>query len=134
MTRIAIFTGIVGIILIILFYMSGMLSNSTQGGDLSPEQALSQINEQPGIVIDVRTDQEYADGHLARVDRQIDFMADDFEEQAGQLDRDQTYYLYCRSGNRSGQAMKWMQENGFNEVYNIGGYQDLVDAGFESKR
>ncbi|MEX0594146.1 MAG: rhodanese-like domain-containing protein [Balneolaceae bacterium] len=95
---------------------------------------MNQIQERPGIIIDVRTPEEYAQGHLTRTDQLINFMDDDFEDRAGELDRNQTYYLYCRSGNRSGQAMKWMQENGFEEVYNIGGYQDLVDAGFESER
>ncbi|MGM0506784.1 MAG: rhodanese-like domain-containing protein [Bacteroidota bacterium] len=131
---IRIVAGIVGILLIILLYMSGTFSDKKSGGDIAPENAIEQIQQRPGVVIDVRTPEEFAQGRLARTDQLIDFMADDFEDQAGELDRSQTYYLYCRSGNRSGQAMKWMQEHGFEEVYNIGGYQDLVDAGFESER
>lgn len=131
---IRIIAGIVGILLIILLYMSGTFSQTKGGGDITPDRAMEQITEQPGIIIDVRTPEEYAQGRLARTDQLINFMAEDFEEQAGELDRNETYYLYCRSGNRSGQAMTWMQENGFDEVYNIGGYQDLVDAGFESER
>ncbi|MDZ7680804.1 MAG: rhodanese-like domain-containing protein [Fodinibius sp.] len=50
------------------------------------------------------------------------------------LDKDKTYYLYCRTGNRSGQAAELMVENGFDNVYNIGGYQDLVDAGIPSSK
>lgn len=132
MTRIV--AGTVGILLIILLYMSGTFSDTKRGGDIAPQNALEQISEHPGIIIDVRTPEEFAQGRLARANQRIDFMAEDFETLAGELDRDQTYYVYCRSGNRSGKAMKWMQENGFDEVYNIGGYQDLVDAGFESER
>lgn len=114
--------------------MSGTFSDRHDGGNIPSGNAMNQIQERPGIIIDVRTPEEYAQGHLTRTDQLINFMDDDFEDRAGELDRNQTYYLYCRSGNRSGQAMKWMQENGFEEVYNIGGYQDLVDAGFESER
>lgn len=131
---IRIVAGIVGILLIILLYMSGTFSATNGGGDITPDRAMEQITERPGIIIDVRTPEEYAQGRLAKTDQLINFMAEDFEEKAGKLDRNETYYLYCRSGNRSGQAMTWMQENGFDEVYNIGGYQDLVDAGFESER
>ncbi len=85
-----------------------------------------------GIVVDVRTPEEFREGHLAQTDYHIDFLDDGFENKLDELDKDQTYYLYCRTGNRSGQARQVMKEKGFISVYNIGGYQDLLDAGLHA--
>jgi phage shock protein E len=104
---------------------------SPKGGDLDPTAFKEQLQHQPGMIIDVRTRQEYEEGHLAETDKLIDFMAGDFEEKIRELDKNETYYLYCRTGNRSGKAMEIMQNAGFREVYNIGGYQDLVSAGLD---
>lgn len=57
----------------------------------------------------------------------------EFEEKLDSLDKSKTYYLYCASGNRSGKAAEIMKENGFENVHNLGGYNDLVEAGFEKK-
>lgn len=81
----------------------------------------------------MRTQKEYEEGHLAETDQHYDLLNGEFEAQLKSFDKNQTYYLYCRSGNRSGQAAKLMIKNGFKNVYNIGGFQDLVDAGLESK-
>ncbi len=80
------------------------------------------------VVLDVRTPEEFASGHLAEAEN-IDFRAADFRDQVSKLDRDQTYYLYCRTGNRSGQASEIMRELGFTSLYNIGGISDLESAG-----
>jgi phage shock protein E len=101
---------------------------------ITAEQFQKQVSKNPGIVIDVRTQEEYDAGHLAMTDRHHDLLNGDFEAQLSSLDKDSTYYLYCRSGNRSGQALELMKENGFEQVYNIGGYQDLVNAGLESSK
>lgn len=84
---------------------------------------------QPGdVVLDVRTPAEYAGGHLENADN-IDVMAPDFASRVDGLDRKKTYYLYCRSGNRSGQAARRMKEMGFEHAYNVGGFEDLAAAG-----
>ena len=101
---------------------------------LTAQEFQKQVDTQPGIIIDVRTQEEYNAGHLAAVDQHHNLLNGDFKTQLKSLDKDKTYYLYCRSGNRSGQAAQLMVQNGFNNVYNIGGYQDLVDAGFESEK
>lgn len=80
------------------------------------------------VVIDVRTPVEHADGHLAGAEL-IDVQAQGFLERVAELDRDRTYFLYCRSGTRSGQAAKVMADMGFTDVANVGGYAKLVAAG-----
>ena len=57
--------------------------------------------------------------------KQIDFMSlSDFLYEVNQLDKSKSYFLYCRSGNRSGQACRYMKESGFNTYNLIGGMLD----------
>lgn len=72
------------------------------------------------LLLDVRTDAEFASGHLKGA-TQIDFYRDDFEEAIAALDKNQPVFVYCRSGNRSGKAAKQMKAMGFKEVYNLEG-------------
>lgn len=98
---------------------------------LTPQSAMQHMEDEPGIIIDVRTEEEYNAGHLAEADYQYDLLSGEFEAMADGLDKNRTYYLYCRSGNRSGQAAKILKEKGFTRVFNIGGFPDLERAGFE---
>lgn len=80
------------------------------------------------VVIDVRTPAEQAEGYLAGAEL-MDVQADDFRDRVAELERNRTYFLYCRSGTRSGHAVRLMAGMGFSDVANIGGYPKLVDAG-----
>jgi len=70
------------------------------------------------VIIDIRTPQEYADGYIERAIN-VDFYAADFEQQLDQLDKNEIYLVYCRSANRSGQAMPVFERLGFTTVYNM---------------
>jgi rhodanese-related sulfurtransferase len=83
-------------------------------------------------VIDVRTPEEFATGHL-RGAANIDVTAADFHERVGRLDPDATYVVYCRSGSRAGAAAEMMTELGFTDVVNAGGYDDLAAAGLATR-
>lgn len=74
-------------------------------------------------VIDVRTPAEIAEGHL---DGAININWEDigFADEVSALDKDGVYVLYCRSGNRAGQAIDAMTSMGFTNLTNAGG----VDA------
>lgn len=87
---------------------------------VSPETAFSLAGETDMMVIDVRTPAEFADGHLAGASL-VDFEAPDFRSRIGELDRDGRYVVYCRSGNRSGQAVAQMEELGFTDVADVDG-------------
>jgi len=71
------------------------------------------------VLIDVRTPAEFATGHLEGAVN-IDVQAPDFDARVAELDPNGTYLVYCRSGNRSGQAIDRMQAMGFTELTNIG--------------
>lgn len=72
------------------------------------------------VILDVRTQEEFNDGHLEGA-IMIDFYGDDFTEQLAQLDPEVPYLLYCRSGNRSGQTTSIMRDLGFLDVADIDG-------------
>ena len=63
-------------------------------------------------VIDVRTPEEWAAGHLESAVR-IGIADADFAAQLETLDKSADYYIYCRSGNRAGQAIDYMKSAGF---------------------
>ena len=106
-------------------------SDEMQEIEKDTEELQKKIDETSGIIIDVRTQEEYDAGHLQRADFHFDLRNGDFEDQLVFLDKNKTYYLYCRTGNRSGKAVTIMKQNGFKNVYNIGGIDDLREAGFQ---
>ena len=94
-------------------------------------EARSLIDDGAGV-IDVRTPEEFATGHL-RGATNIDVQAADFHERVGDLDKDASYVLYCRSGSRAGAAADMMLDMGFTDVVNAGGYDTLAAAGLPSE-
>jgi len=90
------------------------------------------------VVLDVRTPEEFAAGHLpveGGTLRNLDFYADGFRQQLDRLDRDVTYLVYCRTDNRSGEAIAMMQNLGFERLYNLdGGIVAWQDAGLALAR
>lgn len=71
-------------------------------------------------VIDVRTPEEYAAGHLPGAVN-LDVNGTDFQARLAPLSRSGTYALYCHSGNRSGQALTQMSSKGFTHVSDLAG-------------
>lgn len=87
---------------------------------VAPTEA-ARIAEQDGVrVLDVRTAEEYGAGHVAGAE-QLDFYAPDFADRLAELDRNTTWVVYCRSGNRSGQATAMMEQLGFASVVDVDG-------------
>ena len=75
------------------------------------------------MIIDVRTPAEFAGGHLDGAVN-IDIQSPDFVNQIEALDRNGSYVVYCRSGNRSGMAMSQMLDMGFTDVSNAGSVEE----------
>ncbi|MFZ9016595.1 MAG: rhodanese-like domain-containing protein, partial [Ilumatobacteraceae bacterium] len=71
-------------------------------------------------LLDVRQPEEYAEGHVEGAEL-IDFYEPTFAERIAALDRDRDYIVYCRSGNRSGQALELMEQLGFGRVWELEG-------------
>lgn len=79
-------------------------------------------------VIDVRTPEEFAAGHLADAVN-IDVSSPDFATQVSALPTDATYVVYCRSGNRSTAAIQAMTDLGFTDLVNGGAFDSLAAEG-----
>ena len=101
--------------------------------DLAPKEFLAAYNEQKdnAVILDVRTAAEIADanidGHIA-----IDIQQPGFMEKVAELDKSKTYFVYCRSGNRSGQACRYMSTQGCEKLYNLkGGMMAWMETDFE---
>ena len=98
---------------------------------VSPEEGETIRTDPPDglVVLDVRTPEEFAEGHLEDA-VMLDFYEADFAEQLAELDPDAPYLLYCRSGNRSGQTADLMRELGFTDVADVdGGIVAWAEAG-----
>ena len=82
------------------------------------------------VVLDIRTPEEFRDGHLPGA-RNLDFFAPDFRQQLEALAReDVPILLYCRSGNRSGQAMRLLRQWGRDDVLHLAdGFRSWRAAG-----
>jgi rhodanese-related sulfurtransferase len=104
-------------------------SSSSSATDLSVTEFSAKVAEAGVITLDVRTPGEFAEGHIEGA-QLIDFQSGNFENEISSLDKNATYAVYCRSGNRSGQAVKVMHDAGFHNVYNLnGGVIDWANAG-----
>jgi rhodanese-related sulfurtransferase len=101
---------------------------ATAGTDL-PEpgvDAAAAALDEDRTVIDVRTPEEYDAGHVDGATL-IDVQADDFDDLVADLDPDDTYVAYCRTGVRSEAAAERMRAEGL-DVYDGGGLSDMVEA------
>ena len=109
--------------LYICLFIAGLLACTQHKNDpneLEPQTFEQQAKNTQGILLDVRTPEEYNEGHLSGAIN-IDYKADNFEAALGQLDKDKPYYIYCKSGVRSGNTVTKMQKMGFTQVYNMDG-------------
>ncbi|MEO0493773.1 MAG: rhodanese-like domain-containing protein [Actinomycetota bacterium] len=81
------------------------------------------------VILDVRTPDEFAEGHIDGA-IMIDFYEADFSARLTELDPDVPYLIYCRSGNRSGQTRAILADLGFSDVADVdGGVLAWADAG-----
>ena len=87
--------------------------------DLDSSTFAKQLKEdKDAVLIDVRTKGEHDEVKIPNSEL-IDIMDPRFNEKIDQLDRSKSYYLYCRSGNRSYHAGRAMINKGFTKVYNL---------------
>jgi phage shock protein E len=99
---------------------------------VSPADAAQVIADDPAglVVLDLRTLEEFNEARLADA-IMVDFYADDFADQLDTLNKDAPYVVYCRTGNRSSEAVKTMKDLGFVEVYEVdGGIVNWYDQGY----
>jgi len=80
------------------------------------------------VILDVRTPDEFAEGHMPGA-RNLDYSAADFKAKLAELNHDQTYLVHCRSGGRSARAVALMKEMQFKSVLHLNeGFMEWEDA------
>ena len=109
---------------IFLFSLFIGLTSQTSFVKVLEKDNFQVLMQQKSQVIDVRTPEEYALGYIEGAIL-IDYKASDFQASISALNRNITYLIYCRSGNRSGKASIIMDSLGFKKIYDLkGGYMN----------
>ena len=72
------------------------------------------------VVLDVRTPEEYQTDHLENA-LLLDVKSIDFKDELEKMDKYKTYFVYCKAGRRSLNAIKLMKEQGYKNLINING-------------
>lgn len=89
---------------------------------LSVTDFKTKISDSKVQLVDVRTPEEYAQGHIGEA-LNVNVLDGNFSTEIQKMDKTKPVYIYCRSGSRSARAAKTMQELGFLEIYDLqGGY------------
>ena len=82
-------------------------------------------NDPEAVIIDVRTDEEVEEGMIENAQQMDIFKGQGFLDAIATLDKTKNTYVYCRSGKRSVQACMLMEQQGFENTYNLlGGYME----------
>ncbi|TFG79044.1 MAG: rhodanese-like domain-containing protein [Flavobacteriales bacterium] len=90
--------------------------------DLSQEEWSEQLQQDGNaVVLDVRTPEELEEGIIPNAINIDFYLGQDFLAEIEKLEKGKNYYVYCRSGNRSGQACAIMNSMGFKNTYNLAG-------------
>lgn len=102
-------------------------SAQTEGfKSLTVKEYAKAIEDTAIVRLDVRTAEEFAEGHIAKT-LNIDVLKNDFESKAvAMLPKDHTIAVNCRSGKRSKNAARILVKNGFKVIELDGGYNDWV--------
>lgn len=79
-----------------------------------------QMKEPTSQIVDVRTSEEFSDGHITNA-LNMDVTADDFESKIATLDKEKPVMVYCKAGGRSAKAAGILKDKGFKQVYDLDG-------------
>ena len=106
-----------------LFSCTTVAQEETNIVKLNSEQFEKKVqNNSNTIILDVRTVEEFDEGHIPG-SININYFDSDFISQMETLDTTKTLLIYCRSGNRSSKAITLIEDSGFDEIYELeGGY------------
>ena len=87
-------------------------------------EEIKQIIEKGALIIDVRTPEEYKEGHIQG---SLSIPLNEIEDSLSWLQKEVPTVLVCASGSRSAQALEILKNNGFEKIYNGGAWNSLGD-------
>lgn len=123
------------IALFLMLILSTMLvsacgsSPSVASQKITPNDYVSQYVDTSAthLLVDVRTPEEFADGHIAG---SVNIPLQVLNTRMIEIPTDIPVVIYCRSGNRSGQAMQILADADYTQIYDLGGIIEWGNAGF----
>jgi phage shock protein E len=114
---------------LLLAFLCLLLAGTLQAADAKSDKKYKNVNaeqfdklraDKKNVVLDVRTPEEFADGHIPGAIN-IDFNAEDFDQKLSKLDKDKTYLVHCAAGGRSARACTKLGKMNFPNLYNLEG-------------
>ncbi len=100
--------------------MFGIFTNSKEYDNIDAVQCATMMENESPVLLDIRSPEEKADGDIPG-SQLINLFDPSFAQKIDALDRDKTYIVFCRSGNRSKSACSLMAKKGFEKLYNLKG-------------
>lgn len=97
--------------------------------DVSADEVSDMLKDrQKYFLLDVRTTEEYDEGHL---ENSVLIPVKELEKRISEIPKDKPVIVYCKSGSRSSQAAKVLTENGFTQIYKmVGGITEWIAKGY----
>ena len=94
--------------------------------DLTQQEWIEQFEaDSNAVLLDVRTQDEVEEGKIPNSIHIDIYKGQGFIDEIEKLDKSKNYFVYCRSGNRSGQACAVMNQLGFDNTFNLlGGFME----------
>jgi len=93
--------------------------------DLNQSKWASDIEDKSNTILDVRTPEEFNEGYIPKSINLNIYDANSFMSKIQSFNKENNFYIYCKSGARSSQACQIMSQLGFSNVYNLlGGITD----------
>jgi rhodanese-related sulfurtransferase len=118
----------VSIVMLMIAACSPASQSSATVQNLSPSQYVADFSEAQTahLLVDVRTPEEYASGHIAG---SVNIPLQELQSRMSEIPSNQAVVLYCRSGNRSGQAATLLRDAGYTQIYDLGGIIEWTASG-----
>lgn len=112
---------VIAIVLVSLMLIHSLVGEKLRGySSISPAQSTQMINRENAVILDVRENNEYSDGHIIN---SIHIPLSNLKTRMTELEKYKTQkvIILCRSGNRSSQACAKLKKAGFEQVFNLSG-------------
>ena len=117
---------------VVVIFVAARFFNSSSPSESSCNLSATEyktVEKDNALILDVRTQREFEGGHLDGAIL-IDIYQKDFRDEVNKLDKEKKYFVYCKTGIRSSNAVNYMVQSGFKKVCNLeGGLNYLARAG-----
>ena len=114
-------TKFIALLFACLMFVNCNSQNSKKVADISARELSEKLkSESESQLLDVRTPEEYAGGHIGNA-ANVDWNGGHFETQVATYDKNKPIYVYCKVGGRSAKAANKLAEMGFTQIYNLDG-------------